>query len=51
MTDIVKVNDIKIANNLPFALVAGPCQIESLDHALYTAEAIKKITDKLNIPF
>lgn len=51
MTDIVKVKNIEIANNLPFALVAGPCQIESLDHALYTAEAIKKITDKLNIPF
>lgn len=47
----VTVNNISIANNLPFTLVAGPCQIETLDHALFIAEGIKKITDKLNIPF
>lgn len=51
MTNVIKVRDVSIANNLPFALVAGPCQIESLDHALYTASAIKAITKKLNIPF
>lgn len=51
MNNVVKVNDISIANNLPFTLVAGPCQIENLDHALYMADSIKKITDKLNIPF
>lgn len=53
MTDskIVKIDNISIANNLPFSLVAGPCQIESLDHALFTATEIKKIADKLNIPF
>lgn len=49
--NIVKVEDISIANSLPFALVAGPCQIETLDHALFIAEHIKKITDKLDIPF
>lgn len=47
----VTVNNISIANNLPFTLVAGPCQIENLDHALFIAEGIKKITDKLNISF
>ena len=47
----VTVGDISIANNLPFTLVAGPCQIETLDHALFIADGIKKITDKLNIPF
>jgi 2-dehydro-3-deoxyphosphooctonate aldolase (KDO 8-P synthase) len=47
----VTVNNISIANNLPFTLVAGPCQIETLDHALFIAEGIKKITDKLNISF
>ena len=51
MTNIVKLGNINIANNLPFALVAGPCQIENLDHALFMASSIKKITDKLNIPF
>jgi len=51
MNNIVKVQDIQIANNLPFVLFAGPCQIESLDHTLFMAENIKKITDKLKIPF
>ncbi len=51
MNNIVKIADISIANNLPFTLVAGPCQIETLDHALFIAESIKKITSKLEIPF
>ena len=51
MNDTVKVGNIKIANNLPFTLVAGPCHIETLDHALFMAGSIKKITDKLAIPF
>jgi 2-dehydro-3-deoxyphosphooctonate aldolase (KDO 8-P synthase) len=51
MNNIVKVADISISNDLPFALVAGPCQIETLDHALFVAESIKKITNKLGISF
>ena len=47
----VTIDNITIANNLPFTLVAGPCQIENLDHSLFIADSIKKITDKLNIPF
>lgn len=47
----VTINNITIANDLPFTLVAGPCQIENLDHALFIADNIKKITDQLNIPF
>jgi 2-dehydro-3-deoxyphosphooctonate aldolase (KDO 8-P synthase) len=49
--DKLKVKNLSISNNLPFVLVAGPCQIETLDHALFIAKNIKKITDKLNIPF
>ena len=45
--DKVQVGNLSISNKLPFALVAGPCQIETLDHALFIAENIKKITDKL----
>lgn len=48
---IVKINNIQIANNLPFALIAGPCQIEGLDHALFMAKNLSDITRKLNIPF
>lgn len=51
MHNVVKVGNIEIANNLPFTLVAGPCQIESMDHALFMAGSVKKITDKLDIPF
>jgi 2-dehydro-3-deoxyphosphooctonate aldolase (KDO 8-P synthase) len=51
MNNIVKVNSISIANNLPFTLVAGPCQIESLDHALFVAEKVAGICKKLDIPF
>jgi 2-dehydro-3-deoxyphosphooctonate aldolase (KDO 8-P synthase) len=36
----VLVGDIAIANGRPFAVIAGPCQIESLDHALRMAERI-----------
>jgi 2-dehydro-3-deoxyphosphooctonate aldolase (KDO 8-P synthase) len=48
----VKINnDVVISNDLPFVLIAGPCQVEDLDHSLFMAEKLMKITDKLNIPF
>lgn len=47
----IKINNINIANNLPFVLIAGPCQMESRDHALEMAHAIYEITKKLNIGF
>ncbi|TRD16669.1 3-deoxy-8-phosphooctulonate synthase [Palleronia caenipelagi] len=39
-TRIVTVGDISIGGNNPFALIAGPCQLESLDHARMMAERI-----------
>lgn len=36
-------------NGLP--LIAGPCVIESRDHTMKMASAIKSITDKLSIPY
>lgn len=48
----VKITDtITMGNNLPFVLVAGPCVIESRDHALRMAEALKNLTEKAGIPF
>ena len=47
----VCVKNITFANDLPFVLIAGPCQIESLDHALMMADRISVICEKLNIPF
>ncbi|MCX8057020.1 MAG: 3-deoxy-8-phosphooctulonate synthase [Ignavibacteria bacterium] len=48
---MVEVGKIKIDNNLPFVLIAGPCVVESRELAFSTAERIVKITEKLNIPY
>ncbi|CAI3924526.1 3-deoxy-8-phosphooctulonate synthase [Commensalibacter papalotli (ex Botero et al. 2024)] len=45
----VHVGSLTIANNLPFTLIAGPCQIESKDHALETAHQLKEICAKQQI--
>lgn len=45
----VHVGSLTIANNLPFTLIAGPCQIESKDHALETAHQLKEICAKQHI--
>jgi len=45
----VKCNNFEIANNKPFTLIAGPCQLESEDHALMISKKLKEITDELNI--
>jgi len=47
----IHLGSIKISNNLPFVLLAGPCQIETLDHALFMAENLTNITSRLGIPF
>ena len=43
------INNITIGNNHPLVLIAGPCQIESQDHAEQTAGTIKEIADSLGI--
>lgn len=47
----IKFKNFSIANNLPFVLIAGPCQTESYDHSMMMAENIKKICDRLKISF
>ncbi|MFK8039822.1 MAG: 3-deoxy-8-phosphooctulonate synthase [Rickettsiaceae bacterium] len=47
----IRQNNIQIANHLPFTLIAGPCQIENLDHALFIADKLMHITSELNINF
>jgi len=47
----VSVDNINIANNLPFVLVAGPCQIESRDHALMMAERIASVASNVGFDF
>lgn len=43
------INQIQVSNENKFFLIAGPCQIESLDHAHETAGRIKEICDSLDI--
>jgi len=39
-TKVINVGGIDIGGDEPYALIAGPCQIESLEHALMMAELI-----------
>ena len=51
-SNVVSINDnLKIGNDLPFVLLAGPCSLESEEHALLMATELKAITDKLGIGF
>ncbi len=47
----IKINNLTIGNDLPFVLIAGPCQVENRDHAMMMAEKLIKITNTLEIPF
>ena len=48
---IVNCNGLEIANNKKITLIAGPCQLESEQHAMDMSGKIKEITSKLNIGF
>jgi 2-dehydro-3-deoxyphosphooctonate aldolase (KDO 8-P synthase) len=48
---IINIKNLKIGNNLPLTLIAGPCQLENQAHAFLMVKKIKKITDKLKINF
>ena len=45
----VKCANFEIANNISFTLIAGPCQLESEQHALDVSKELKKITSDLKI--
>ena len=47
----VSVGSLTFDNELPFVLIAGPCQMESSSHGMEMASALKELTDKLHIPF
>lgn len=47
----ITLQNFKFGNDLPFVLLAGPCQIESRDHTFDIAGALKEMTGKLGIPF
>lgn len=45
----VSVGNVTFGNDLPFVLIAGPCQMESRDHAMMMAEALATMAQKLGI--
>ncbi len=46
----VSIDSVSIANDRPFALIAGPCVLESRQHAYDMCGKIKEITTRLGIP-
>ena len=45
----VKCSNFEIANDKPFTLIAGPCQLENESHAMKISTELKKITSELGI--
>ncbi len=45
----VSVGSVRIGNRLPLTLIAGPCQMESRQHAFDMAGALKEMAGKLGI--
>jgi 2-dehydro-3-deoxyphosphooctonate aldolase (KDO 8-P synthase) len=46
---VVKVGSIEVGNNKPLSIIAGPCALESRDHALEMAMALKDIARKAGV--
>ena len=47
----VSAGEVRFSNTAPLALIAGPCQLESRQHAFDMAGKLKELTQKLGIGF
>ncbi|TVP71764.1 MAG: 3-deoxy-8-phosphooctulonate synthase [Rhodobacteraceae bacterium] len=47
----LSIGEIEIDNDRPFALISGPCQLESLEHARQIAGSLAEICAGQGIPF
>src|SRR5947199_7063112 len=45
----VTAGSVKFGNDLPISIIAGPCQLESREHALEVAGALKEIAGRLKV--
>ena len=45
----VTIGNVQFGNHLPIGVFAGPCQLESREHALEIASALKEMCSKLGI--
>ena len=48
---VVQIGKVKVGNSLPLTLIAGPCQLESRDHALMMSSALAKLAERMKIGF
>lgn len=46
---VVSLGSVQFGNALPLTLIAGPCQMESRDHAFMMAETLKEMCQRLGI--
>ena len=46
---VVQIGSVAVGNHKPLAIIAGPCALESRDHALETASALKEIAAKAGV--
>jgi 2-dehydro-3-deoxyphosphooctonate aldolase (KDO 8-P synthase) len=46
---VVTVGKVRFGNDLPLALIAGPCALESRDHALEMAMALREIAARVDM--
>lgn len=47
----VAIGEVRFGNDLPLAVIAGPCQLESRDHAFDMAGRLKEMTGALGLGF
>ena len=47
----IELEHFKIDRNQPLTVIAGPCQIEDLTHAMAIALEVKRICEDLNVQF
>ena len=48
---VIKFKNFPLGNDFPFVLIAGPCQLEGLNHSRQLAEQLSEICFELEIPF
>ena len=46
----VSVGSLKVGNDLPLVVIAGPCQLESRDHAIEVSSALKEMSEAAGVP-
>ncbi len=48
---VIKVDQLEIANDRPITIIAGPCQMESKDHAFEMCGALKQLAQNMGVQF